>query len=200
MKKIRSEDLLETEAYERAREQTVARLIEYKRPRRIPVGDRLTFLFENRETVIFQIQEMIRTEQIVKPERIQDEIDVYNELIPAEHGLSATLMIEIPDPSRIRKELERLIGIDEQVFMDVGEQTVHATFDPKQYKEDRISAVQYVRFRLGQEHSRAFSDPGVPAALVVDHPHYSARAVLAGATRASLIRDLGPAPEPSLLD
>ena len=190
MKKIRSEDLLETEAYERAREQTVARLIEYKRPRRIPVGDRLTFLFENRETVIFQIQEMIRTEQIVKPERIQDEIDVYNELIPAEHGLSATLMIEIPDPSRIRKELERLIGIDEQVFMDVGEQTVHATFDPKQYKEDRISAVQYLRFPLGARLGADFQDPSVPVWLRVKHPSYPHATALEGASRASIAADL----------
>lgn len=190
MRKIDPADVLDLTAYERIREDVLARTIALKRPRRIAVGDSLMFVFENRDTVLFQIQEMTRAERTVKPEAIAQEVAVYNELIPDPNELSATLMIEIPDAERIRSELDRLVGIDEHVFLDVGEYSVQATFDAKQFEEDRISAVQYVKFPLGETLAATFRDPEVPVVLRVDHPSYAARTQIEGASRASLASDL----------
>jgi hypothetical protein len=190
VKPIRLDDVLDLTAYELQRDAYRARLIALKRPRRVAVGDRLTFLFENRDTVLFQVQEMARAERMVKPEAIQHEIDVYSELLPPAHGLSATLMVEIDDRSRIRPELDRLIGIDEHVFLEIGGDRVQAEFDPKQFEQDRISAVQYVRFRLGPDLARRFAEGREPVALCVEHPNYRASAPIQGETRDSLARDL----------
>ena len=190
MKALELEDLLDLIAYERVRPEFRARIIELKRPRRIALGDRLSFVFENRDTVQFQIQEMLRAERTVKEDEIQAEIDVYNELIPGPNELSATLMIEIPDMERTREELDRLIGIDEQVELQIGEDTLRASFDPKQFETARIAAVQYVRFPLGPELAIRFRDAEVPVVLRVEHPNYRASAPIAGASRESLARDL----------
>jgi hypothetical protein len=190
MRGVRREELLDLTGYERIREAFLEKTIELKRPRRIAVGDRLTFIFENRDTVLFQIQEMLRAERAVKEEKILEELAVYNELVPAANELSATLMIEIPETSQIRTELERLIGIDEHVVLDVDGSLVRASFDSKQFESDRISAVQYVRFVLGPELACKFCDPATPARLRVEHPNYRAAVELKGASRASLIRDL----------
>ena len=190
MRPLRREELLDLVAYEKTRDAYLARTIEYKRSRRVHVGDKLTFIFENRETVRFQIQEMLRAERTVKEEKIEDELAVYNELVPGANELSATLMIEITESRQIRAELDRLIGIDEHVFLDVGGASVAATFDPKQFEEERISAVQYVRFPLGPELACKFCDPSVPARLRVEHSNYRASTALDGATRASLAADL----------
>jgi hypothetical protein len=192
VKKIAPEEILDLTAYERRRDDFRAHVIALKQPRRVAVGDRLTFIFENRDTVRFQIQEMVRAERLVKAEGIQAELDVYNELIPGDWELSATLMIEIPDTALIRRELDRLIGIDEYVWLDVGDESVRATFDPKQFEEDRISAVQYIRFPLGRKLAASFADPSVPVVLRVEHPSYAESAPIDGAARASLARDLEP--------
>jgi hypothetical protein len=193
VKPIEAKDLLDLVQYERVREEYRARIIALKQHRRITVGDRLSFVFENRDTVTFQIQEMLRAERIVREDAIQAEIDVYNELMPGPDELSATLMIEIPDAGRIRKELDRLIGIDEYVELTVGGEAVRAGFDPKQFEADRISAVQYVRFPLGPQLAARFGDPAVPVELRVVHPHYRAAAAIEGPSRESLARDLDSA-------
>lgn len=190
LRKVEPREILDLTAYEKVRADFVAKMIEYKRPRRIHVGENLCFIFENRDTVIFQIQEMTRAERTVAEEAIAAEVEVYNELVPDADALSATLMIEIPDQSRIRSELDRLLGIDEHLFMDVGAATIQATFDEKQFEEERISAVQYVRFSLGPELATRFRDPSVAVALRVAHPNYTDSTAIEGAARASLAADL----------
>jgi hypothetical protein len=190
VKKLTPADLLDLVAYEKARREFLARTIALKQARRIAVGNELTFIFENRDTVRFQVQEMLRAERVVEDEAIQYELNVYNELIPGAHELSATLMIEITESERIRPTLDRLAGIDEHVFLDVGDHTVLAQFDERQFEEERISAVQYVRFPLGAELSERFCNSAVPAALRVAHPAYQAETPLTGASRASLAADL----------
>ncbi len=190
MRPLDPSDILDLTAYEKIREDFLAETIELKRHRRIHVGDQLCFVFENRRTVLFQIQEMTRAERTVKPEAIAAEVAVYNELIPKPHSLSATLMIEIPDLSRIKSELDRLVGIDEHVSLEIGGERVGATFDDKQFESDRISAVQYVQFPLGAALSAAFRDPNVRAWLRVDHPNYDFRTEIVGESRASLAADL----------
>ena len=198
MRKVEASEILDLTSYEKVRPEFVQKLIEYKRLRRIHVGEALCFIFENRETVIFQIQEMTRAERTVSEAAIAEELAVYNELVPKDDELSATLMIEIPDAARIRSELDRLIGIDEHVFLDIGNATVRATFDDKQFEEDRISAVQYIRFPLGAERAAQFRDPTVPVALRVDHPNYSDKTPIDGEARASLSADLTQEADPGL--
>lgn len=192
MRKLDPSEILDLTAYEKVRPDFLARVIELKKPRRIGVGDRLTFIFENRDTVTFQIQEMTRAERKVDDAAIAEEVAVYNELIPEDHELSATLMIEIPQMEHIRTELDRLIGIDEHVLLKIGEETVRASFDEKQFEEDRISAVQYIRFPLGKDLSEAFCDRGTRVVLAVDHPAYSQEVEIEGPSRESLIADLRP--------
>jgi len=190
MKPITLDELWDLTSYELQREAYRAGIIALKRHRRVAVGPRVTFIFENRDTVRFQVQEMLRTERTVKPEDIQAELDVYNELLPRAGELSATLMIEITDLGEIRPVLDQLIGLDEHVILRVGDFEVRASFDPKQFEEDRISAVQYVRFPLGDAVAAAFSDPATPASLALEHPNYTHTTPLEGDTRASLIEDL----------
>jgi hypothetical protein len=190
VKHLTAEDLLDLTGYEQTREEFRGRVIAHKTDRRVGVGPSLTFVFEDRLTVRFQLQEILRTERTVLPEKIQGELDAYNELIPGEHELSATLMIEIPDPAKVRPMLDRLIGIDEHVALEVDGRAVRASFDPKQFEEERISAVQYVRFPLGPELGARFADPSVPAVLRVDHLEYQHVTSLEGNARASLARDL----------
>lgn len=190
MKKVTMDEILDLTAYEKARPEVLARTIEKKRHRRVEVGDELTFIFENHDTAWFQIQEMLRTERIVDPAKVRAEVDVYNDFVPDRNELRATLMIEIADRTRIRSTLDRLVGIDEHVTLDVGGHPVRATFDPKQFEEERISAVQYVRFPLGAEAAARFEDPAVEVVLRVDHPNYRAETRIEGECRRSLAADL----------
>jgi len=190
VKPVDPSEILDLTAYEKIRPDFLKQIIALKKPRRISVGDRLTFIFENRDTVIFQVQEMTRAERTVDENEIATEVRIYNELIPGDHELSATLMIEIPKSEEIRSELDRLVGIDEQVILEIGDAQVRADFDEKQFEEERISAVQYLRFRLGSGLSARFVDPAVPVVLRVDHPHYTESAKVEGASRASLAADL----------
>jgi hypothetical protein len=177
-------------------------VIAHKRNRRMPVGDRVTLLFEDRETLRFQVQEMLWVERIVEPTRIQNELDVYNELMPGPGELSATLFIEITDMPEIRPELDRLIGLDEQVALVLrsGEETdaVPARFDESQMEEDRISAVHYLRFTLQDAQVARLAEAGVRASMRVTHPNYSVETDLDPALRQSLIRGLRSEPTPLL--
>jgi len=179
-----------------------AAVIDYKRTRRLAVGENITLLFEDRETLRFQVQEMVWVEGIALPDKIQHEIDTYNELMPADRELSATLFVEITEAAEIRPALDRLIGVDEHVSLIVGEEAgaaeIKAQFDPKQMEEDRISAVQYIKFALDEEAQRRFCDPNTLARVRVSHPNYQREAEIPPATRESLIRSLRSEVEPLL--
>lgn len=198
MKSLRLEDILAVDAYERVRDEYRARVIAHKRERRVAVGPQVSLVFEDRETVRYQIQEMTRVERTTDPEKVQLELDVYNELVPGEHELSATLFIEIPELDKIQPELDKLVGIDEHVMLGIGGEAIRARFDARQMEEDRISAVHYVRFALTPEQSLRFRS-GTDVALRIDHPHYTHETTLAPGTRTSLARDLA-GETPVLLD
>lgn len=190
MRRVEASEILDWTSYDEIRPEYLAKMIELKQPRRVYVGEILCFIFENRDTVIFQIQEMTRVERTVLTEAIAAEVEVYNELVPRDHELSATLMIEIPDQKSIRPQLDRLVGIDEHVHLDIGGEIVQATFDEKQFEEDRVSAVQYIRFPLGKALAARFCDLDVTVALRVDHPNYQAATRIEAEARLSLIADL----------
>ncbi|HEY7220514.1 MAG TPA: DUF3501 family protein [Candidatus Binatia bacterium] len=189
MKKIVLDDILGFTAYEKVRQQFRDDIIEKKKRRRIAVGDKVSIVFENRDTVIFQIQEMLRAERIADLDKIREEITVYNELIPNPGELSATLFLEIEDQTHLRDDLLKFLGIDETVFLKVGEKSVQGRFEEGRSKEDKISAVQYVRFPLDAPARAAFLG-GERAELIIDHPNYKARAVLAPEAQQSLAEDL----------
>ena len=191
MKKVTLDEIMGLERYEQARAQCRQRIIALKKDRRVSVGDQVTFVFENHDTMWFQIQEMLRAERLSDLDRVREEIDVYNALIPDPGELSATMLIEITEESQIRKRLVSLIGIDKAVTMDVGNGVrVRADFEEGRSKEDKLSAVQYVRFRFGAAARRAFLDRNLPVRLIIDHPNYRHQAVLDGALRDSLAQDL----------
>ncbi len=197
MEKIRPAEIKNLVEYERVREAMRTRIIELKKKRRVSVGDNLTFLFENRDTVLFQIQEMIRTERIVEEAKVRDELDAYNALIPAAGELSVTLFIEIPglvhmSQDEVRRTVNRFQGLDRQgVSLRMGERfPLPARFEEGHSKEEKMAAVHYLRFVVPEEARLALADAGQRARLVVDHPTYQAERDLGAETRAELLKDL----------
>ncbi len=189
MKKVGLDDILGSSGYEKAREDFLRRIIELKRKRRISIGDRVSLVFENRDTVIFQIQEMLRAERITDLDKIREEIAVYNELIPNAGELSATMFLEIEDQTHLRDELLKFLGIDEAVSLKVGGHSVRGQFEEGRSKDDKISAVQYARFPFTAEAQKEFI-AGARAELVIDHANYHASAVLSADQQKSLAADL----------
>jgi hypothetical protein len=189
MKKIALDDILGFAAYEKVRQQFRDDIIDKKKRRRLAVGDKISIVFENRDTVIFQIQEMLRAERIADLDKIREEIEVYNELIPSPGELSATLFIEIEDQAHLREDLLKFLGIDESVYFRVGAHSIQGRFEEGRSKEDKISAVQYARFSFDTQAREAFRR-GEPAEIVIDHPNYKARAVIASDAQRSLAEDL----------
>lgn len=192
MKPIEVDEILNLHEYEKVRDERRRRVIALKTVRRVNVGRHLSFVFENRETVWFQIQEMCRTERIVDEAKIAEEVEVYNALLPAPGELSATMMIEITDGAQIQAVLDGLRGIDTgaHVHLEVGPQRVPALFEAGHSDEEsgKISAVHFVRFPLPPAARRIFRQAQV--VLVVEHPNERARTVLTPATQASLAGDL----------
>jgi hypothetical protein len=189
MKPISLDDIRGIAAYEKIRAEFRQKIIDLKKKRRVAVGAKVSLVFENRETVIFQIQEMMRAERITDIDKIREEIDVYNEMIPGPGELSATLFLEIEDQSRVREDLLEFMGIDEAVFLKIGARKIQARFEQGRSKEDKISAVQYVRFPFSAEDRAALSDsPDV--ALCIEHAHYRAEVCLQDESREALLADL----------
>jgi hypothetical protein len=168
------------------------RIIDLKRVRRILIGDRVSMVFENRHTLTLQIEEILRVENLTTDEQIGAEIEVYNALMPDETSLAATLFLELPPDADPYQELHVLVGLDEHVVLHVGPHAVRAEFEPGRATEDRISAVQYLRFRLTPAAKAALLAPGTPLAVEIDHPRYQHRTACSEATRASLAADYGP--------
>jgi hypothetical protein len=191
MRKVTLDEIMGLERYERIRDEFRRRIIDLKKNRRVSVGDHITFVFENHDTVLFQIQEMLRAEHITDIDKIRFELDTYNTLIPDEGELSATMLIEITELSQIRPALVRLIGIEKAVTLHIGDQFVTpGVFEPGRSKEDNLSAVQYVRFPFVPEARAVFKDEQQEVRLVIDHPNYQAQAVLSPAVRHALAAEL----------
>jgi hypothetical protein len=185
-------EILDLRAYERARPEFRAQVLAAKAHRRVAVGPHVTLLFENRLTVRYQVQEMLRIEGISDPKAVRHELDTYNELIPPPGGLSATLLIEYEDPQARARELPRLLGIEKHVWLKVGElPPAGARFDARQIGEDRVSAVQYLTFALPDAHRRLWPGLGHSGQirLAVDHPFYTWEAVVTPETAAALAED-----------
>jgi hypothetical protein len=166
------------------------RVIEVKRVRRVSVGPQVTIVFENRATMIFQIEEMCRAESLSEPAKMQDEIDTYNKILPDDGQLGATLLIEITNEEQIASTLERLVGLQDHVWLVVGGERIKGEFDPEQFASDKLAAVQYLKFTLSAAAQKALTSAGTAVALAIDHPSYRYEARLGEPSRESLAQDL----------
>lgn len=196
MEKVALSEIRDIAQYERVREAERARIIEKKRPRRVGLGENLTLLFENHDTVLFQVQEMMRTERIVDEAKIQDELDTYNGLLPGPGELSATLFIEIPGISRMTTEdmraaVNRFRGLDQgHVRLEIGPHVLPARFEEEDTHEEKMAAVHYVRFAVPPEVQALLADASAAVRLVCTHPSHPAATDLTPETRAELMDDL----------
>ena len=182
MRAVKREELLDLTAYEKARPQIRRQVLEVKAPRRVHLGDELTFLFENTETVRYQIHEMLRAERIVDERAIQHELDTYNELLGGKGELGCALLIEIDDPAARDVKLRQWLELPRHLYLETARgERVRATYDPRQIGADRLSSVQYLKFDVRGE---------VPLAVGCDLPHLSLRAGLTAEQQAALRQDL----------
>ena len=192
MRQLETSEILNLVEYEKVRDARRREIIELKKPRRVSVGRYLMFVFENRETVWFQIQEMVRAERLVDAARIAEEVEVYNTLLPGPGELAATMLIEISEALQIKPVLDKLLGIDtrDYVRLTVGPHVVVGDFETGHSDEERgkLAAVHFARFKLPPEARRTFRDAEVT--LVVEHPNERARTVLSDATKRALLHDL----------
>ncbi|HEV2171045.1 MAG TPA: DUF3501 family protein, partial [Candidatus Binatus sp.] len=177
---------------QRVRDRLRLLFIHEKERRRLHVGSHLTFIFENAQTQWYQVHEMIRSEKMTQREAIQHEIDTYNELLPAAGELAATLLIEYAEARERDAALGRLVGLDNHLWMKLGQQKIAARFDERQMASDRISAVQFVRFPLEGIDAERFVELAGRSEVSVeaDHPSLAARGMIGGLLAASLAEDL----------
>ena len=192
MNLLTPQDLLPVAAYEQQREQFRSQIIALKQRRRISLGPLVTLVFENRETLRFQTQEMIRVELILDPHKVQEELDVYNALMPGSGELSATLLIEITEQDRMKEWLDVFMGLDhgETVSIRAGSEQIFGLFEGGHSHETKISAVHFVRFRPTASMTAAFADLRQSVMLTVHHHAYHAEALVPGSMREEWLKDL----------
>ncbi len=191
--KLSRDDLYPLEKYAELRSEFRSRVLAHKQNRLVCIGPWATLYFEDRLTMQYQIQEMLRIERIFESAGIQDELDAYNPLIPDGGNWKATFMIEVPDPDERRVVLAKLVGIEDRVWVQVGDaERVFAIADEDMEREtaDKTSAVHFLRFELTSAMVAA-AKQGAAINMGIDHPEYrEAIAPVAEAVRASLITDL----------
>lgn len=185
-------ELLNLEQYAEQRGAFRARVMEHKRTRRLALGEHAALYFEDRVTIQYQVQEMLRIERIFESRGIQEELDVYNPLIPDGHNWKATFMIEYADVHERRQALARLIGIEQQVWLQVGDQDrikPVANEDLGRSTADKTAAVHFLRFELDAA-SLAECLRGIALRAGIDHPEYRLELEVPSQVQKQLINDL----------
>jgi len=187
------EDIADTRAYERERPEFRARVIEMKKKRRIHVGEIITIIFENKDTMRLQIQEMARVEKFSSDEKIEEELRIYNELIPTRNELKATLLIELVNEDELKEWLPKLPGIQNHVHLVFGDLKVTA-YEPNEErlsKEDEITTtVHYMNFPFTDDQRQAFLEVPSGVELSIDHPEYERSVLLSEESIQELQSDL----------
>lgn len=192
MDKLSASDLYSLERYARERPAFRAQVLEHKRDRQLTVGPNATWLFEDRLTIQYQVQEMLRAERIFEPEGIAEELESYNPLIPDGANWKATLLIEFPDEHERRQALQRLKGIEDRCWIRVsGHEAVFAAADEdlERENEEKTSAVHFLRFELTAPMITSLRR-GAALSAGIDHPQYRhAVEAVSEPTRAALLAD-----------
>ena len=191
MHKLDHDQLMTLESYARQRRDFRARVMAHKKRRSVHLGEHMTLLFEDRLTIQYQVQEMLRVERIFEPEGIADELEAYNPLIPDGRNLKATLLIEYPDIDERQRALAALRGIEDVIMLTVaGHATVTSIADEdlERSNASKTSAVHFLRFELTPAMLAAWKS-GAAVTLAVDHPGYTAHIELDTGTRDALTAD-----------
>jgi hypothetical protein len=182
MRKVDRSEIVDFATYSDHREQARQQVMEIKRPRRVHVGDYLTFLFENSDTIRYQIQEIMRAERIVRETDIVNELATYNSLLGDDGELGCCLLVEIDDKAERERLLRQWVALPQHLYVKCADGTrVPARYDEAQIGDDKISSVQYLKFAVGK---------GVPVALGSDHPALQVEATLTDEQQAALLQDL----------
>lgn len=193
MQKLKREDLMSLEQYAAAREDFRSRVLDHKRDRRIELGANAALIFEDRLTMQYQVQEMLRIERIFEAGGIDEELHAYNPLIPDGSNWKATFMVEFPDEDERRIMLQRLVGIEKKVYLQIdGQKRIYpiADEDLERSSDDKTSAVHFLRFELSAGEARALKR-GATLAAGIDHDSYKVDiSPVADNIRQSLVADL----------
>ena len=192
-RKLTVDDILDLRAYEKVRAEKKTEVLEIKRRRRIELGTFVTVMFESRDTMWYQIQEMLRAERVISEEGVVDELRAYNPLIPEAGQLCATVFIELTSESAMREWLTKLVGIEKsfRILLGNGREVSPVTdeqHDEALTRDDVTAAVHYIRFEFGPDDLAAFREG--PVTLVCVHPNYREAMELADFTVEELARDL----------
>lgn len=192
MNHLSRKDLMTLEAYSEARPEYRQQVMAHKKNRRIMIGPAINFHFEDRLTIQYQIQEMLRVEKIFDSAGIEEELESYNPMLPNGSNWKATMMIEYPDPEERAEHLAKMIGIERMTWVQVGDLaqvTAIADEDMDRENEVKTSSVHFMRFELDDE-MRAAALAGAEIHMGIDHPYYLHKYTLTDAQRASLSGDL----------
>jgi hypothetical protein len=194
-RKLTVADISDLRAYERDRPEFLRHVMDLKSRRRVGVGPIVTFVFENRDTIRFQVQEMARVEKLITDESIQTELDIYNPLIPESRQLSATLFVELTTADDLREWLPKLVGIERAARLRLTDGTEVPALVEEQHadqltRDDVTSTVHYVRWELSPLQVDTFA--AGPVTLAVGHPAYQRSTLLTEENRQELLADLRP--------
>jgi hypothetical protein len=192
MSTLTRDSLMTLEAYSKIRKSSRAGAIAHRKLRSVGLGEHITLQFEDEQTIRRQIQEMLHIEKIFDEEGIQSEIEAYGPLVPDGTNWKATMLIEYPDPHERKRELARLIGVEDRMFVEVeGQPRIYAIADEDLDREndEKTSSVHFVRFEFPKA-AREAVRAGASVKLGCDHTHYPAHVTIAAETLASLAGDL----------
>jgi hypothetical protein len=192
MQQITRDDLMSLEQYAEKRGEFRQQVLEHKKHRQIALGPNATLYFEDRLTLLYQIQEMLRIEKVFEADGIREELDAYNPLVPDGRNFKATFMIEYPDPEVRAAQLAKLVGIEDLVWMQVGGHDkiwAIADEDLERSTAEKTSAVHFLRFDISDEMARELRS-GADWKVGVQHATYTYEVAIEGESRASLLNDL----------
>jgi hypothetical protein len=193
MQPLTRSDLMTLEDYSSERARFRASVLDHKKRRQVKIGPNATLYFEDRTTIQYQVQEMLRIERIFEADGIEEELAAYNPLIPDGRNLKATFMLEYPEAEVRRRELARLVGVEDRVWVQVGEGArmyAIADEDLERSTEEKTSSVHFLRFELGEQEATALK-AGAGLSMGIDHPAYDyAVTPLDDACRTALAADL----------
>ena len=192
MKTLSASTLMNIIEYEKVRHTYRQDIIAYKKNRRISLGPNVMLTFENEKTLTFQIQEIMRAERLVHDEQIQEEVDVYNTIMPPENGFSATLFIEVVEEAKIRPVLNKFIGLTDRqsLYLDINGEKIYAEFEQGREEENKISSVHYVQFQFSSEQKNNFTDSESKIKLGIDYKDYKYTETVPEGLQRSLCEDL----------
>ena len=194
MRPLKIEDLLKLSEYRLKRDTYAQEIIKIKEQRRISLGNNVSMLFENRDTLLYQVQEMVYIENIQNKEGIRHELYTYNQILAHLNELTATMLIEFADAVERKYKLKELLGLEQSIILELKHEgqvyKVSADYDQRQISEEKISSVQFLRFKLREEEADAFLQENSLVSLISTHPLYSYTALLNPGQKEALCSDL----------